>query len=193
MDALDRALAWLGLTESHRAALEAYADWLGTEGIAGGGLGPQEGPRVLERHVVDALLFAGVWSESGPVLDVGTGVGLPGVPLAIVSPHRQFLLVDRSGRRVELLRRAVRILRLDNVEVVQSDLEGIDWQDMVVVSRASLTPADFLARVARVGPPRELLVGGSHVSPPQVAGFETAEIPAEILDHPVWILRMAQS
>lgn len=193
MDALEKVLNWLGVPSTVRPPLEKYADWLATEAIDAGGLGPGEGARVIERHVVDSLLFAGVWSAPGDVLDVGSGVGLPGIPLAIVAPERQFVLLDRSGRRVELARRALRILGLENVAVLHGDLEGRDWSDSVVVSRASLSPERFRARSEAVGPPLELLVAGSHMAPPDVVGFELVEIPAEILDRPVWILRMAQS
>lgn len=193
MDVLDRVLHWLGVPASVRPRLERFADWLTSEAIDAGGLGPGEGSRLLDRHIVDSLLFAGVWSQPGNVLDVGSGVGLPGIPLAIIAPTRHFVLLDRSARRVELARRASRVLNLENVEVLQGDLETFDWSDLVVVSRASLSPERLRERVAVVGPPRELLVAGSTVAPPQVSGFETVEISAEILDRPVWILRMAQS
>lgn len=193
MDALERVLRWLGVPTSVRPDLERFADWLIAEAIGAGGLGPGEGPRVVDRHIVDSLLFAGVWSQPGDVLDVGSGVGLPGIPLAIIAPDRHFVLLDRSGRRVELAKRALRILQLENVEVLRGDVEAFDWSQSVVVSRASLSPERLRERVATAGPPRELLVAGSHRAPPKVAGFESVEISAEILDRPVWILRMAQS
>ena len=194
MDALDRTLRWLGLSLPElRPRFETYADWLTTEARAAGGIGPDEGGRVLERHIVDSLLFAGVWSVEGDVLDVGSGVGLPGIPLAIAAPDRHFVLLDRSGRRVALAKRALRILSLENVEVVHGDLERVDWSRSVVVSRASLSPQALRMRAEVVGKPRELLVAGSHITAPSVPGFEAVEIPAEILDRPVWVLRMAQS
>lgn len=193
MDALDRTLRWLRVSAQLRPHFEAYADWLTTEAAVAGGIGPDEGGRVLERHVVDSLLFAGVWSGEGDVLDVGSGVGLPGIPLAIAAPDRHFVLLDRSGRRVALAKRALRILSLENVEVVHGDLERVDWSRHVVVSRASLSPHALRMRAEALGPPRELLVAGSHLAAPEVPGFDSVEIPAEILDRPVWILRMAQS
>lgn len=193
MDALDRTLDWLRLSPQFRPRLQTYADWLTTEAADAGGIGPDEGGRVLERHIVDSLLFAGVWSAEGDVLDIGSGVGLPGIPLAIAAPERHFVLLDRSGRRVALAKRALRILSLDNVEVVRGELEQVDWTRHVVVSRAALSPQALRLRSDAVGRPRELLVAGSHLTAPHVPGFETVEIPAEILDRPVWILRMAQS
>lgn len=193
MDALDKTLRWLGAPGDLRSRLEEYGDWLATEAIAAGGLGPKEAVRVLDRHIVDSLLFAGVWSGVGDVLDIGSGVGLPGIPLAIVAPDRHFVLLDRSGRRVELARRALRILSLDNVDVVHGDIATTDWSSYAVVSRASLSPDRLRMKAETDGPPRELLVAGSHIATPTVSGFEIAKIPTEILDRPVWILRMAQS
>jgi 16S rRNA (guanine527-N7)-methyltransferase len=127
------------------------------------------------------------------VVDVGTGVGLPGIPLAIIAPHRSFVLVDRSARRADLVRRAVRILGLDNVEVRRADIVGYDWRSTTVVSRAALAPARLLGLAQTQGAPEEMLVADSHHTPRRVPGFDSVEIPAEILDRAVWILRMVRS
>ncbi|MEX0757051.1 MAG: RsmG family class I SAM-dependent methyltransferase [Acidimicrobiia bacterium] len=194
---LTRTLNWIGIaaTPTLVEQLGDYQAWLAAEATRAGGIGPGERDRLEERHVADSLLFAGVWdqSSSAPVIDVGSGVGLPGIPLAIVTPHREFLLVDRSGRRVELLRRAIRVLSLGNVGVIHADIETVDWSKATVVSRASLPPAALLGLIGEVGAPHELLVAGSRIERPVVPGFETVEIPSEILDRPVWILRMAQT
>ncbi len=194
---LIRALRWIGVdpTPLVTSRLGDYAAWLRREAVPAGGLGPGEDARIEQRHLADSLLFAGVWADPGsqPVLDVGSGVGLPGIPLAIVFPATRFRLIDRAGRRTRLAHRAVRVLGLDNVEVVRADIEDIDWTGSTVVSRAALAPSRLLGVVARRGPPGELLVAGSWKRRPHVPGFETVEIPAEILDQAVWILRMDRS
>lgn len=195
-DSLLRALDWAGVEASDDllARFSTYRQWLTSEAVAEGGMGPAEAERVDSRHMADSVLFAGVWDEHAeePVLDVGTGVGLPGVPLALAAPSRQFVLLDRSGRRIRLLRRVVRILGLSNVEVVEEDIARFDWSGYTTISRASLPPRVLLEMTHDKGRPRELLIGGSHRERPDVPGLETVEIPAEILARAVWILRMAQ-
>ena len=193
--ALTHALEWAGIepTATLLDQLATYRQWLTSEATTAGGIGPDERERIDSRHLADSLLFAGVWDgDPGPVLDVGTGVGLPGVPLALALPQRRFVLLDRSGRRIRLLRRAVRILELSNVDVLEEDILGFDWSGHTVISRASLPPGRFLELVEVKGRPRELLVSGSQMARPEAPGFEVIEIPSEILARPVWILRMAQ-
>ncbi|MEX1006078.1 MAG: RsmG family class I SAM-dependent methyltransferase [Acidimicrobiia bacterium] len=195
-NSVTRALVWIGgdANDVLLRKLDTYRDWLTTEALRAGGIGPDEVGRIDSRHLADSLLFAGVWDRQStrPVLDVGTGVGLPGIPLALAAPDRPFVLLDRSGRRIQLLRRATRVLGLENVDVVQGDLGEFDWAGHTVVARASLSPARLLEWAEATGRPEELLVGGSHRQRPDVPGFVTVEIPSEILAWPVWILRMAQ-
>lgn len=192
---LSRVIDFAGLDRGLLRVLTDFADWLRREAIPAGGLGPREGDRVESRHVADSLLFAAVWESEAlrPVLDVGSGVGLPGIPLAIAFPKRHFTLLDQSASRVRLARRAVRVLGLENVDVQQGEARESEWSDMTVVSRASLRPDQFLEVCAVNGQPPELLVAGSHHMRPEAPGFEAVEIPTEILDRPVWILRMTQS
>lgn len=182
----------IGLGDGQRVRLRRYRDLLREEAIPAGGLGSGELERLDERHVADSLLFAKYLIDSdGPVLDVGTGVGLPGIPLAIMCPSRHFTLIDRSGRRADLVRRALRILDLENVDVEQRDFAERDGQWPAVVSRAALDPSAHAAAVRRVIAPGGLAVfGGSWVDPPDVTGWVTEEVGRNVLDRDVWILIM---
>jgi len=172
--------------------LHRYREWLVTEAVAAGGLGPNEIDRVDNRHLGDSLLFAGGFPAlPATILDVGSGVGLPGIPLAITMPDTHFTLLDRSGRRVDLMRRATRILGLPNVEVVLGDVA--DWDTPVegIVSRASLSPEQAVTGFQRILSPGGLaVVGGSWANRPRVEGFEPLEVPATVLDQKVWLLIM---
>jgi 16S rRNA (guanine527-N7)-methyltransferase len=74
---------------------------------------------MVPRHLLDSLA-ALPWIERGPVLDIGTGAGLPGIPLAIARPELAFTLLDSVGKKVRFVRQAAIELGLENVEVVQA-------------------------------------------------------------------------
>ncbi|MFZ0493808.1 MAG: RsmG family class I SAM-dependent methyltransferase [Acidimicrobiia bacterium] len=107
--------------------LDAYAEWLRQEGIPAGLLSPTEGGRIVGRHIEDSLSFLVGWPDMPPATlhDVGSGGGLPGIPLGIVLPETHVVLVERSEKRAGLLRRAVRLLELGNVEILKGELEGL--------------------------------------------------------------------
>ncbi|HSJ84255.1 MAG TPA: RsmG family class I SAM-dependent methyltransferase [Acidimicrobiia bacterium] len=174
--------------------LDRYRTWLLTEAVTAGGLGPNEGPRVDNRHIGDSLLFARGFAEPERILDVGSGVGLPGIPLSVVMPDTRFVLLDRSGRRVDLMRRVCRILQLPNVEVVQGDVD--EWDDKYdgIVSRGSLSPEQATGVFpGLLNPGGVAVLGGSWASPPSVSGLELLEVPPTVLDQRVWLLIMRPS
>jgi 16S rRNA (guanine(527)-N(7))-methyltransferase RsmG len=174
--------------------LELYRGWLLDEAIGAGGIGPGEAGRIDLRHIADSLLFSLVMEPTDHVLDVGTGVGLPGIPLAILTPGTQFTLLDRSRRRIDLVRRACRILQLDNVVVVQSDVTGYAGPFATVVTRASIPPEELLGPLKTlVSPDGVAILGGSWTHAPNVTGYETKEIGSAFLDRSVWILMMRQT
>lgn len=174
--------------------LQRYRDWLDSEAISAGGLGPAEQERLETRHITDSLLFSLAFEPGEHVLDVGSGVGLPGIPLAILLPETQFTLLDRAGRRVDLMRRAIRILGLDNVAVIHDDLANWSHPSETVVSRAAIPPERFLPVLDRIVIPNGTAVlGGSWNEAPEVSGYETKEIGSKILDQPVWVLIMRRT
>jgi 16S rRNA (guanine527-N7)-methyltransferase len=99
--------------------LEANASALNLTGVT-------EPEAAWERHVLDSLTLLPMVAElpeGARVLDVGSGGGLPGVPLAIVMPHLKFTLLEATGKKVEYLRAVARALGLKNLEVVQGRAE----------------------------------------------------------------------
>jgi len=193
----------LELDDGAASALERYAEWLETEAVAAGAIGPDELDRLWPRHVGDSLLYAAVFRHRrGGAIDVGSGAGLPGIPVAIACPHLEVTLLDRSGRRSALLRRVVRILRVANVRVLEADIDVIEGTFEVIVARASLPPDQAFPRVRRLlAPGGEAVVGLSRQSPPDAAALvagaarhglqaEMVTIPADVLDSPAWLLRM---
>lgn len=172
--------------------LRRYRDWLATEAERAGGIGPEEVNRLERRHIADSLLFLhGFPDEVEVAWDLGSGVGLPGIPLAITRPDIEFTLVDRSGRRVDLLKRVIRLLELSNCEVAQAEIASLSGQKDVLVARASLPPAEMRSHVPRLVHARgRAILAGSWQSKPDHDGWVTVEIPSEVLDQAVWLLMM---
>ena len=101
---------------------------------------------MVPRHVFDSLAVD-PWLRGPRILDVGTGAGLPGIPLALLRPDDRFTLLDAAAKRTRFLRHVVARLGLANVAVVQSRVEDYDGGPGfdTVVSRAFAAPADFVA------------------------------------------------
>lgn len=100
--------------------------------------------QMVSRHLVDSLQVA-PWVQGQRVVDVGSGAGLPGIPLAIAFPEREFVLLDSNGKKTRFLTQAKLTLSLANVEVVQSRIEDFrpGKRFDTVVSRAFASLGDF--------------------------------------------------
>lgn len=114
-----------------------YTRDLATRGEELGLIGPLELPRLWSRHVVNSGLVAPLVG-AGPVADVGSGAGLPGIPLAIIRPDVRFVLIEPMERRVEWLRHEAAELDLDNVEVLRGRAEEVHTDEAMeqVTARA---------------------------------------------------------
>ncbi len=97
----------------------------------------RDSPRLVARHLLDSLSLAPML-RGVRVVDLGTGAGLPGVPLAIACPERSFTLIDRSERRIRFVRQAVVELGLTNVVPIAIDFDDFRADALfdTVVSRA---------------------------------------------------------
>ncbi len=93
-------------------------------------VGPEE---MAIKHFVDSFscLRSGVWPTGGRAVDVGTGAGFPGVPLAILRPDMEWLLTDSLKKRIEFLKVAVEELGLDRVQCVHSRAEELGQQKSI--------------------------------------------------------------
>jgi 16S rRNA (guanine527-N7)-methyltransferase len=98
-----------------------------------------------ERHVLHSLGIAKVcqFKIGERVLDVGTGGGFPGIPLAILFPETHFHLVDSIGKKIKVVNNAVAALNLKNVSAQQTRVEEIDDQYDFTVSRAVARMVSF--------------------------------------------------
>ena len=98
---------------------------------------------MVTRHLLDSLAI--VPHVRGETLaDLGTGAGLPGIPLAIIAPTRKVSLVDSNGKKTRFLRAAVRELGLPNVSIIESRVEGVPGIFDCITARAFASLADML-------------------------------------------------
>ena len=119
------------------AGLDAYADILRTRGIEWGLLGPRETDRIWSRHISNSLALVDVIGQGLDVADVGSGAGLPGLPLAICRPDLRFTLIEPLLRRYNFLNLTVDELGLgDRVRVERIRAEDCDEVFDVVTCRA---------------------------------------------------------
>ncbi len=91
---------------------QRFAEILATDGITRGLLGPREVPRLWDRHVINSALLADLVPRGMRVVDVGSGAGLPGLPMAICRPDLTLQLVEPMARRTTFLRETVQRLEL---------------------------------------------------------------------------------
>ena len=111
------------------AALVRDADLLGL-------LGPREMPKLWSRHILNSAVVAELVAPSKTVADVGSGAGLPGIPMALAQPEAQFTLIEPMERRSEWLKKMVAELDLTNVEVLRARAEEVGSAYEIVTARA---------------------------------------------------------
>lgn len=117
--------------------ISRYVDILTDRGSERGLIGPREVPRLWERHILNSVAIADLIPEGSSVVDVGSGAGLPGIPLAILRPDLSVTLLEPLLRRVTFLDEALADLELDgSVMVVRERAEDHAIRYDVVVARA---------------------------------------------------------
>ncbi|MDR3390072.1 MAG: 16S rRNA (guanine(527)-N(7))-methyltransferase RsmG [Rudaea sp.] len=98
---------------------------------------------MISRHLLDSLAIA-PHVRGDSLADLGSGAGLPGIPLAILEPSRQTVLIDSNGKKTRFLREAIRTLGLSNVHVEQARVENARGQFDCVTARAFASLAQML-------------------------------------------------
>lgn len=129
---------------------------------------------MVSRHLLDSLAVMPHVSGNH-CADVGTGAGLPGIPLAIVLPQKQFELIDSNGKKVRFIAQAIAELSLKNAKAIQCRIES--WQPEqaydVVLSRAFATLADMAQGCEHVLSAQGVMLAMKGVYPRQ----ELSELP----------------
>jgi len=140
----------MGLAQSLAEPLLAYLDELARWNLAYNLTAIRQPLEMVTRHLLDSLVL--LPEIRGPLIDVGSGAGLPGLPLAMAQPHLAVTVLDSNGKKARFLRHVVRTLGLANVEVAESRAEA--WRPAeryaCVVSRAFARLGDFLTLTAHL-------------------------------------------
>jgi 16S rRNA (guanine527-N7)-methyltransferase len=95
-----------------------YAELLATDGLVRGLLGPREADRIWDRHLLNSAVLGEIVDADTTVTDVGSGAGLPGVPLALARPDLRVLLLEPMLRRITFLEEVVAELGLEDRVVI---------------------------------------------------------------------------
>ncbi len=136
------AVAALVFEDSLEAA-QIYADLLVRDADLLGLLGPREMPKLWSRHILNSAVVAELLPANASVADVGSGAGLPGLPMALARPDAKFTLIEPMERRATWLADvAVPALGLQNVTVLRARAEeaGHDAFDVVTARAVSALP-----------------------------------------------------
>lgn len=137
---LEAGLDALGLDRALAEPLLAYLALLLRWNAAYNLTAIRDPREMVAKHLLDSLAmhpFAG----DGALADLGTGAGLPGIPLAIAHPGLQVTLVESNGKKARFLREAVRTLKLPNARVAEARIEALDMPGMfdAITARALAT------------------------------------------------------
>ncbi|MDR2907364.1 MAG: 16S rRNA (guanine(527)-N(7))-methyltransferase RsmG [Bacteroidales bacterium] len=129
-----------------------YADWNEKINV----ISRKDIEHITEKHILHALAIAKViqFSKGTKILDVGTGGGFPGIPLAILFPECQFHLVDSIAKKIHVVSEVSKAVGLTNVKAEQARAETLKDQYDFVVSRAVTAFPEFLKWIKKNISPR---------------------------------------
>ncbi|EAY8071922.1 16S rRNA (guanine(527)-N(7))-methyltransferase RsmG [Salmonella enterica] len=191
LNKLSRLLADAGisLTDHQKTLLVAYVDMLHKWNKAYNLTSVRDPNEMLVRHILDSIVVA-PYLQGQRFIDVGTGPGLPGIPLAIVLPDAHFILLDSLGKRVRFLRQVQHELKLENITPVQSRVEAYPSEPPFdgVISRAFASLNDMVSWCHHLPGDK----GRFYALKGQLPGDEIASLPDNFSVESVEKLRVPQ-
>ncbi|RRN05371.1 16S rRNA (guanine(527)-N(7))-methyltransferase RsmG [Bibersteinia trehalosi] len=147
LEKLNRLLAQaeINLTDQQKEQLVGFVRLLDKWNKAYNLTSVRNPDEMLVKHILDSLVVSR-HLQGETFIDVGTGPGLPGIPLAIINPDKQFVLLDSLGKRITFIKNALRELGIKNVTLVQSRVEEYaEGQFDGVLSRAFASLNDMVS------------------------------------------------
>lgn len=125
----------------------AYTQRLAADSETFGLLGPRELPKIWSRHVINSALLSELVPDGSLVADVGSGAGLPGIPMAIAQPNAHFTLIEPMERRANWLVSVVNELGIKNVDVIRARAEEVSRTDFDIVTARAVAALDKLLKL----------------------------------------------
>jgi 16S rRNA (guanine527-N7)-methyltransferase len=128
--------------EQFSKLLEVYTFWNNQINV----ISRKDTDNFYERHVLHSLGIAKImqFKDGADIMDIGTGGGFPGIPLAILYPNCNFTLVDSIGKKIKVVNEVAAAIGLTNVTGIHERAENIDKQFDFIVSRAVTAMPDFI-------------------------------------------------
>jgi 16S rRNA (guanine527-N7)-methyltransferase len=134
--ARDRRAVGTNLTPEQLEALSSFEELLRSVAVPRGMVGARDAARLWTRHILDSVRAASEIPGAARVGDLGSGAGLPGVPLAVAVPNASFVLIEPRRARAAFLESVAADLRLKNVEVRMAPADRVADRFDAVVARA---------------------------------------------------------
>ncbi|NVD05818.1 16S rRNA (guanine(527)-N(7))-methyltransferase RsmG [Vibrio sp. JPW-9-11-11] len=135
----------LSVSEKQRDQLVGYVEMLHKWNKAYNLTSVRDPQDMLIKHILDSIVVS-AHLDGERFIDVGTGPGLPGIPLSIMHPNKQFVLLDSLGKRIRFIKQVLHELKIENVTPVQSRVEEYQPEDKFdgVLSRAFASMTDMV-------------------------------------------------
>ncbi|EKO3537725.1 16S rRNA (guanine(527)-N(7))-methyltransferase RsmG [Vibrio fluvialis] len=135
----------LEVSEHQREQLVGYVELLNKWNKAYNLTSVRDPMEMMVKHILDSIVVSPLLVGER-FIDVGTGPGLPGIPLAIMNPEKSFVLLDSLGKRIRFIRQVLHELKIANVTPVQSRVEDYDGEEGFdgVLSRAFASITDMV-------------------------------------------------
>lgn len=144
---------------SHITQARQYFDLLVRDGDLLGLIGPRELPKLWSRHILNSAVVAELVEDGQTVADVGSGAGFPGIPMAIMKPHTNFVLIEPMERRANWLSEVVvPTLGLENIKVLRGRAEEAPLRNYDVTTARAVSALPKLLRMLA-----PLTIAGGHV------------------------------
>ena len=125
----------------------SFAQTLANDSDELGLLGPRELDKLWSRHILNSVVVAELVHPGHKLADVGSGAGLPGIPMAIARPDAEFVLIEPMERRSSWMLEVVEDLGLKNVRILRSRVEDVTEQDFDIVTARAVAALDKLLKM----------------------------------------------